>query len=242
MLKYLDGGPILNLIFLGIGIIGILIGIYYGKKVKKLVYNIKSTNFIHAYENVIPHITVLYKNSSVPNLTIVKLGIWNIGNDVINNTDIPTLDPIQIIVNKPFQILEAFINYASKPANDFLIKVSDDKQRINLNFDFIDKNDGVVLTLFHTGNNINDLKLSGIIKGTEGIENYEFLSTYNVGAICAKLLLIRLGGKKGTILGTLVRILFFPIAFLLILPGDILLSLGGDRFKYNLIKKEFFLD
>jgi len=51
-----------------------------------------------------------------------------------------------------------------------------------------------------------------------------------------------MGGKKGSFGGILIRILFAPIRFLLVLPGDMFLSLGNGKLKYSFIKKDFFLE
>ena len=241
MLKYLDGGPILNFIFLAIAIVGVLIGIYYGRKAKRLVFNWRSTTLVRSYENIVPHLTVLYRDSPVQNLTLAKIAVWNFGNDVINNVDIPPLDKIRLTLNKPFRFLEANINYASKSANNFSINISPEKDEIMINFDFIEKNDGLTLALFHTGNT-TDLTVNGAVKGAGKVEDFSFMAQYNVGALVGKLMLLKIGGEKGTFGGALIRILFFPIVFLLILPGDMFLSLGNGKLKYRLIKREFFLD
>jgi len=240
ILKYLDGGPILNLVFLIIAVFGILIALYYGRKIKKLVFNIKSTNLIRSYENIIPQITVLYKDLPIPNLTVARVAIWNFGNDVINQIDVPKLDQIKLTLNNPFQFLETAVNFTSKVSNNFAIQVSEAKNELVITFDFIEQNDGLTLTLFHTGNS-TDLIVKGAVKGADKIEDYSFLTWYNVGALVGKLMLVKIGGKKGTFLGTVIRVVFAPILFLLILPGDIVLSLGNGRLKYKLIKKEYFL-
>src|ERR1700722_15715989 len=210
MLKYLDGGPILNLVFLVIAILGILIAIYHGRKNKKLVFNIRTSNLVWSYENVIPHLTISYKDAAIPNLTLAKVAIWNAGNDVVDADDIPELDKVRITLNKPFEFLETVINYVSKPSNKFSIAVSSDKTEIMVDFDFIDEKDGITLNLYHTGN-VCDLAIKGAIKGVGVLEDYSFISQYNVGALVGKLMQVKIGGRKRTFSGILIRILFFPI-------------------------------
>jgi len=111
MLKYFDGGPVLNLIFLIIAILSIIIAIYHGRKIKKLVFNLRSNILVTSYGNALPQLEILYKGVKVPNVTIAKVAIWNAGNDVINRQDIPNLDGVRIILKKPFEFLETSINY-----------------------------------------------------------------------------------------------------------------------------------
>lgn len=74
-------------------------------------------------------------------------------------------------INDGFSIIDAKVIYESNPSNDFHIELSEDAKSIQINFDYIDYEDGIVIQLYHTGNSNEDLSFTGKIKTVKSITN-----------------------------------------------------------------------
>lgn len=151
-----------------IAIISIILAFIFhskSKKVKLPYYSIRSINIVRDLIKKIEDLDILYDGQPVENLTITKIAFWNGGSDTINNQDIAVADPLTIVVKDNLRILDANILYTKNQANKLSLITSNDQSKINLIFDFIDKDEGVVIQLIHTGKSDEDIELCGTIKG-----------------------------------------------------------------------------
>jgi hypothetical protein len=72
--------------------------------------------------------------------------------------------PPTITAKEEIKILNSSIIYTSTPANNFSISKENQKS-IQINFDFLDKDQGGIIQVIHNGKSNKDLKVSGTIKG-----------------------------------------------------------------------------
>jgi hypothetical protein len=107
----------------------------------------------------------LYQNDKIDNLTITKIAFWNAGNVTINHGDISKVDPIKISILNEKKFLDAFIISTTNPVNQFSISKVHKESSVLLSFDYIDKNEGIVIQVIHTGNSSSDITVSGTLKG-----------------------------------------------------------------------------
>jgi len=77
-------------------------------------------------------------------------------------------------VKKPAKILHAKILFAKNRANQFSITTSQDQSYTTLQFDYVDKGEGVVIQLIHTCTSGKDIKMRGTIKGA-GKPTYRYV-------------------------------------------------------------------
>ena len=161
----------LVLISINVGILGIAIGIAAGalfyfraKKEKKPTYALRSYNVIKDLESKIKSIRVLYLEKPIKTLTTTKLLFLNEGRDTIRREDIASKDPLMIRVLEPFEILNSRIEKEVNPANAFSLKDNDVRSK-NIDFEFCNTGEGVVIQILHTGESGNDISFSGTIKG-----------------------------------------------------------------------------
>ena len=135
------------------------------KKVKLPLYSYWNVNIINELVNKFESLEMTYSGLSIENLSVTKILFWNGGNDTIDNKDISSVDPLKIRVNENYEILESNVLYSKNPANQFSIKTSDDKSYAALEFDFLDKDEGGLIQLIHTGISDKDIEIHGTIKG-----------------------------------------------------------------------------
>jgi len=157
--------------------LGIIFTIYFYFKSKKNrvpTYVIRTINLVKEKLQKIDTVEILYSGEKVNNLSISKIALWNDGKETIDKGDIASNNPIKIKIKEEFEILEAEILFQKNSANDFKIAKSGDNKCINISFDYFDFEEGIVLQVFHTGNNSEDIFIDGKIKSVKQIIRREF--------------------------------------------------------------------
>jgi len=166
--NWLETNPMLGVASFILAIASVVLAFYFyfkSKKVKLPCYAVRSINIVRDLVNKIESLEMLYGGQPIKNLTVSKIAFWNAGNDTINNQDIPIAEPLTIHIKKEYQILDAKILFTKNPANQLTISLSSDKIFVNLKFDYIDKEEGGVIQIIHTGKSNEDIEIHGLIKG-----------------------------------------------------------------------------
>lgn len=113
---------------------------------------------------------------SLSTLTISRLALWNTG-ITLNCSDIAEKDSIRVEAGNDVEILEIQTLY-SEQQNGCECKIAEDKKSISISFDFLAKNQGVVLKIFHTGKDSSDLSVKGSLKnGLCVAKKYNFVNS-----------------------------------------------------------------
>ena len=99
-------------------------------------------------------------------MTITFLAIWNSGNDTICLSDTSGDAPLSVYTADKSQILETKIIYFSNKLNDFKMKKVD-KDGFEMSFDYIEKKEGIILKIIHTGTSSKSITATCHIKGGE---------------------------------------------------------------------------
>jgi hypothetical protein len=109
---------------------------------------------------------VLFKGARIPRLTRTRMALWNAGWATVEGADISENDPLRIrLRDGPMrvEILDVRLVRATREAIAFSAEVR--KGTCFVNFDFLDRHDGVVLDLLHTGSATGRPSIDGVIKG-----------------------------------------------------------------------------
>lgn len=171
ILAFINQNPWINIIFYCLTTISIPLMIYFyfkSKKNKKPTYAIRTVNLVKEKIKKIKSVEIYYKGQFIDNISVTKIAIWNAGKDTISKTDIAENDLFRIEISKKFKILDCEILTENNTANGFgLIKKSENKLLIN--FDYFDRNEGIVLQIYHTAPDSKSLEILGSFKGTESI-------------------------------------------------------------------------
>jgi hypothetical protein len=138
-------------------------GIYsYYDKGQKPKYFIKSTTIISKPSEV-SQIEIYYQQQIVNAVTISKILFFNAGKSSIRRNDIAKKKPIRISLKQGINILNAEVIYRKKQDNDFNIRCENND--IIIDFDFLEKGDGGIIQIVHTGQNETDINLVGKVIG-----------------------------------------------------------------------------
>lgn len=119
------------------------------------------------------NIKILYNNKEVENLTKTQIVFWNNGSGTLKIENLVKDDPLIFEFSENSTILSSKIIKYSREINKATITTSlENKHIAYFNFDFFDKNDGVLFEFIHTDTNPYP-KVKGTFKGIpEGIQNF----------------------------------------------------------------------
>lgn len=155
---------------------GILSYVFYRKGIKKKKLLITSNSTVLVSEDLSNYngLQISYNNEEVKTLTSTTITIRNIGNDVIESTDITPSDPIVILTSNKFLSIngeEYKVASSNKKVTTSLQKINDSK--LQLSFDFLNPKNELSITLLHNGNiHVNgDLK-NGNVDKVSNNDNY----------------------------------------------------------------------
>jgi hypothetical protein len=94
--------------------------------------------------------------------------LWNAGRETIQDSDVPKAAPILI---RPFgncSILDVRIVAQNNPASQFRVSKNQDGSA-RFQFEYMDKDQGAVIQVVHTGTSESDLNVAGTIKGAGNV-------------------------------------------------------------------------
>lgn len=163
----------LSILSVAIGIISLIIGIFLsikGWRFKRPKYFIRSNNLIQNFEDKLSGLVINYKGEPVKNLTVTKIAFWNHGRETINYSDIPDADPIRIEAKGDCKILHAEIIWIKNSANKFKVSEIDNYKSVKILFDYLDKNEGGIIQIVHTGKSSKDIEIKGCVKGGKPVK------------------------------------------------------------------------
>jgi len=162
----------IGLISLVLTILGIIIAYYFFKKsfrIKDIKYGIESIHLVKSSDEIENDITILFKNKPIKHLTISRVAIWNAGKETIRKSDIPKDRPFVIKAEEGYEFLKARIHKTINNSNNFNISFS--KKTININFDFIDFQEGCTIEVYHTGKSSWSIGVDGFIIGSGNVKH-----------------------------------------------------------------------
>lgn len=163
---------LLSIVFGAIGVIGVIFTIM-GLRLMKPRYLIKSNNLIENFATKLTKLNILYNDEKISNLTVSKFVFWNEGKETIHDTDIASSDPFVISVMDGVKILEGKIIFERNKANKFEVEILEEGKKLAIDFEYVDKNEGVIIQIVHTGKGSKGIKVDGTIKGIGRICKYK---------------------------------------------------------------------
>ena len=167
------------LVVTGILIIGILSSvaiIFYPRRLynlKQPIWSRISRNVIYNENNIMEGLEITYYGEKIDHMTNSQILFWNHGTKMIHAQDISTTDPVRIKVDKTVKILDVKVLPSSLPADAFQIEVKQDENLIFIRFDSLDRGQGAVIQILHTGKPSDEVRVLGSITGAPSIQYLE---------------------------------------------------------------------
>ncbi len=174
LITYIIANPILfNSISIAFAIFGIFLAVVFYFRAQKLrlpTYAIRNFNLIKEKVVRINGLRVSYRRQNISNLSIARVALWNHGKETIRKEDVAFREPLRLVTRSNNEIFEAKIIYQKNEANNFFLVPRPLRQQVLINFDYFDKDEGVILQIFHTGKSSEDIEIQGVIKGVGNIK------------------------------------------------------------------------
>ncbi len=143
---------------------------YSEKKSPKFMY--KTLRKIQRSSDAPDDIEVYYKGHKVDGVQSTVVWFWNDGRKPIVRSDIPKVQPIKIELNdsNELEILDVQVLKQSREViSSQVSKIS--YKGVQVDFEFLDHNDGFSLEILHTGKSSTDVVVSGTVLGApQGIK------------------------------------------------------------------------
>lgn len=168
MITYLQDNILTIVLWVASIPVTIILTLYF-RKTKHPLYAIKSINLIDDSLTDITDVGIFYKEKKVNSFTISKVVIWNKGKETLNYSDLADKNKLRILTKSPYEIINFEILQVSSTING--VEVIKEGNEYFILFDFLEKDQGFVLKIFHTGNKSDDVKIEGTFKGCGEIKD-----------------------------------------------------------------------
>lgn len=123
------------------------------------------------------NLKVLFNGQQCKRLSITRVILWNGSNETLERKHIAQAHPITITAKEPTQILDIYLKDVSNSGNGIQVNKIDSHTYI-INFDYLEKKEGCVLDVYHTGYTQEAITVTGSIKGFKKIGG-NYLSDYS---------------------------------------------------------------
>lgn len=130
----------------------------------------RSISLIRNYQSKLSKLRVSYNDEPVERLTITRIAFWNDGKSTITKNDIATMEPIAIKTFENHRILDFELVHIIEPTNNIRLVNSVDENKLIIDFEYLDKNQGCIIDVYHNGYSSSDIRLVGKLKGCKIIE------------------------------------------------------------------------
>lgn len=139
------------------------------KEKRMFSYAQRSYSLIKSKKSNFGKLSVTYDGQPIENFCVSEYIVWNSGNRTINSGDMVASKEITFRTNDENKILDAEIINVSEKTNGFEIK-NQEEQSLQILFDYVDKKEGFVVQIMHTGS-MEDISIECKIKGGLPIKN-----------------------------------------------------------------------
>lgn len=159
---------LLGILGLVVGVIGIPVGIFIGRRnrqkpdlrVLRDFVAIKAPSTWAGGD-----LKLSYKGTPLDRVSRTHIAIWNHRGDTITADDVVARDPLRVEVSVDDQILQAGVEAYSREPNDLRVEITPDGRSANISFDFLDAGDGGVVYVLHRGK--SPANLVGTVRGAK---------------------------------------------------------------------------
>ena len=152
-----------------VAVAAIVLSIAFYFKSKRQREPTYSTRSYNVAQNISParfeSLILSYGETRIENFTVTKVLFWNSGRETIRVEDIAAREPLEIITEGEALILDANVIQRKPSTNGFEVRLSENQSSVELSFEYLDKDEGAVIQIVHTGTSGEDISMRGRIAG-----------------------------------------------------------------------------
>jgi hypothetical protein len=158
----------ISLIALALTFIGFGWGIWsylFPRNTVRPIWKVQSFTAVHPRAHIIPGTRIFYLDEEVKSLTASRFALWNEGSVAIEGSSFDRDDPLRISVPDGVRILEVNPHPTLNPSlvrPD--IRINHQRSSAFLSFSFLNRDQGLIVDIVHSGVGSKNIRLEGRIK------------------------------------------------------------------------------
>lgn len=157
-----------------VGFTGTVLSVYSLRKKKiKPVYIMRSTGLLQESISNLDGLKIEFDNHPIGNLTVTNVAIWNAGRKTLHQSDVSSKEQISIKPKDGIIVYRYSVLKESNSSNGFNVQASADNSAVEIDFEYLDNNEGIAIQLIHSGTSSTDIEVLGSIKGFGRIKSDE---------------------------------------------------------------------
>lgn len=156
--------PMFGMVSLLLAVVSVGIAVR-SRRVKRASWAIRSNNLFAGFTATLPALDIRYANQKVENLTVSRVLVWNSGTETIDGRDVAEAHPLRVAGVGSARVLDVTLLKANSEPCQFGARLEPNDGAVYLHFDFLDRDQGAVIQITHTGTSSKDVLLLGTIKG-----------------------------------------------------------------------------
>ena len=169
-------GLVVGIFGLVVGILGIMFAVYTwvkGKRKREFTYAKTTFQLVREGASTIKGLEMLYGNKPISDISVTRFTIWNSGTVEITDQDVYSKLPPQPLCIKSTENAEILDHSIIQSSNLDKFKTKIEDKNLTIHFECVEKKDGVVIQVLHTGNADELIPTIGIIGNEKrGMQTY----------------------------------------------------------------------
>jgi hypothetical protein len=175
-LEWLARHPLISLTSFVIGVVSLVLGIYFGVislRSRELSYQVNRTKTAIVKSGQSSDLHILYKGQNIASdVTGLQVVVWNHGKESIRSENI--LTPLTLTTSPKVPILEARIKQVNRSVTQVALDTSQSANgSLGMSWKILEHNDGAVLQLIVAGPTSVTVKAEGVVEGQGQIKELE---------------------------------------------------------------------
>jgi hypothetical protein len=166
----METGLILTIVFGFIAVIGLILTcVFYqrSRRITETSWAIRTNNIVSGYTAKLEALQILYSGERVENLSVSRIIFWNSGTETIDRQAITTADPLRIVTLGDTRLLDVKVQQVNNKPCQFSADLAPDKKSAKLGLDYLNRGQGAVIQIIHTGTSSAGIQVIGAIKSAE---------------------------------------------------------------------------
>ena len=155
-----------------VGLVGIAIpaalAIYFylrSRRAKVPCWAVSTVRLVTDRVSALPDIQIRYKDQAIQQLSVSRVTFYKKGAETIRREDIPRTSPLRIVAANRVAMLDASLVATNNPTNAITVAFDAPSNLAVVSFDYLDRSNGCVVEVIHTGSGPKDIRLEGTIIG-----------------------------------------------------------------------------
>lgn len=183
LLRALGTDPLTQLVSLVFGATGVILAVFFflrSRRIAELRYDYSNRPLIENLSAKLDGLEVRFHGVPQERITVTRVAFWNAGTEVLRSSDLTPLAPLAISFSDGLLVLDVRLVYESDVTSQLSLHQSADQtgepDGIQLRFDYLDRGEGGVVQVVHTGDGRTRPRLLGKIKGGRPISLSEAIA------------------------------------------------------------------